>query len=70
MHHDTDGYFFKGNVENNYVWFGNRMFRVLRVYNDNSVKLVGKPVALMTKDDKIKAINYLNESVGVGIAGA
>ena len=29
---------------------------------ENSVKLVGKPVALMTKDDKIKAINYLNES--------
>lgn len=29
---------------------------------EHSVKLVGKPVALMTKDDKIKAINYLNES--------
>ena len=42
LHHDTDGYFFKGNVENNYVWFGNRMFRVLRVYNDNSVKLVSE----------------------------
>lgn len=45
LHHDTDGYFFKGNVENNYVWFGNRMFRVLRVYNDNSVKLVSEDLA-------------------------
>jgi len=42
LHHDTDGYFFKGNVENNYVWFGNRMFRVIRVYNDNSIKLVSE----------------------------
>ena len=29
---------------------------------EQSVKLIGKPVALMTKDDKIKAINFLNES--------
>ena len=42
LHHDTDGYFFKGKVDNNYVWFGNRMFRVIRVYNDNSVKLISE----------------------------
>ena len=42
LHHDTDGYFFKGNVDNNYVWFGNRLFRVIRVYNDNSVKLISE----------------------------
>ena len=29
---------------------------------EQSVRLIGKPVALMTKDDKIKAINFLNES--------
>lgn len=29
---------------------------------EQSVALVGVPVPLMTKDDKIKAINYLNES--------
>lgn len=29
---------------------------------EQSVKLIGKPVALMTKDDKIKAIHFLNES--------
>jgi len=27
-----------------------------------SIKLVGKPVAMMTKDDKIKAIQFLNNS--------
>lgn len=27
---------------------------------EQSVKLVGKPVSLMTKDDKVKAIQYLN----------
>ncbi|GFI62114.1 transcriptional regulator DauR [Clostridiales bacterium] len=29
---------------------------------EQSVRLIGKPVALMTKEDKIKAINFLNES--------
>lgn len=29
---------------------------------DQSVKLVGKPVALMSKDDKVKAIRFLNET--------
>ena len=29
---------------------------------EQSVKLVGKPVVMMTKDDKIKAIQFLNDS--------
>lgn len=29
---------------------------------EQSVALVGKPVAMMNKDDKVKAINYLNEA--------
>ena len=29
---------------------------------DQSVKLVGKPVALMTKEDKVKAIQFLNDT--------
>lgn len=40
LYQDKDGYFFKGNVSNNYVWFANRMFRVLRINKDNTVKLV------------------------------
>ncbi len=29
---------------------------------DQSTKIVGKPVPLMTKDDRVKAIRFLNES--------
>lgn len=35
---------------------------LLDVLIDEAVRLVGKPVGLMTKDDKIKAIQYLNET--------
>jgi hypothetical protein len=34
------GYIFKGNVDNNYVSFSGRIFRIMEVYNDNSVKVV------------------------------
>lgn len=40
LHRDSDGYYFKGDVTSNYVSFGNRLFRVLRINNDNTVKLV------------------------------
>ena len=40
LHQDKTGYYFRGNVQNNYVWFANRMFRVMRVNEDDSVKLV------------------------------
>ena len=36
--------------------------QVLDELVEQSVALVGKPVALMNKDDKIKAIRFLNES--------
>ena len=42
LHRDTDGYYFKGLVNNNYVLFANRIFRVVRVNSDNSVKLVSE----------------------------
>ena len=44
LYKDDDGYFFKGNVANNYVKFGNRLFRIIRVYNDGSVKVVSDDV--------------------------
>ncbi len=44
LHQDTLGYYFKGNVFNNYVKFGNRLFRVIRVNNDGSVKLVTQDI--------------------------
>lgn len=40
LHQDEEGYFFRGNVQNNYVWFANRMFRIMRVNDDGTVKLV------------------------------
>lgn len=43
----ADGYIFKGKVENNYVWFANRMFRVLSISDDNTVKLVSNDLVSM-----------------------
>lgn len=40
LHKDDKGYFFKGKVDKNYVWFANRLFRVMRINDDGSVKLV------------------------------
>lgn len=45
LHQDEEGYFFKGNVTNNYVWFANRMFRVMRINDDDTVKLVSEDLA-------------------------
>lgn len=44
LHQDTDGYYFKGNVENNYVSYGNRLFRVIRVNNDGSTKVISNDI--------------------------
>ena len=40
LHQNTDGYYFKGKIENNYVRFANRLFRIISINNDESVKLV------------------------------
>ena len=45
LHQDSDGYYFKGKVENNYVMFENRLFRIVRVNNDNTVKMVSEGFA-------------------------
>ena len=45
LHQDSDGYYFKGNVPNNYVIFANRAFRVIRINNDNTVRLVAEDLA-------------------------
>ena len=44
LYKDADGYYFKGNVANNYVKFGNRLFRIIRVYEDGSVKVISDDV--------------------------
>ena len=42
FYRDRNGYYFKGNVENNYVMFANRVFRVIRINTDNAVRLVSE----------------------------
>lgn len=44
LHQDTTGYYFKGNVLNNYVMFANRLFRVMQVNNDGTVKLISNDI--------------------------
>ncbi len=40
FHQLEDGYLFVGQVENNYVLFSNRLFRILRINENHSMKLV------------------------------
>lgn len=40
LHQDTEGYYFKGKVSNNYVRFANRNFRIIQILNDGSVRMV------------------------------
>ena len=44
LHQDTEGYYFKGMVENNYVVFFNQVFRVIRINEDNSVRMVSENI--------------------------
>ena len=61
LHQDTDGYYFKGNVDNNYVTFANRTFRIIRVNNDGSVKAITDSIAteFMWGEDS----NYVNSNL-------
>ena len=45
LHQDSEGYYFKGKVENNYVMIDNRLFRIMRVNNNDTVKLVSEGYA-------------------------
>lgn len=47
LYKKKNGYYFRGKVENNYVWFANRMFRVLSVEDDETVKLVSNDLVSM-----------------------
>ena len=42
LHQDKNGYYFKGKVENNYVKFANRNFRIIRLNKDNTIKLISE----------------------------
>ena len=63
LHRDSDVYFFKGTVTNNYVMIFNRLYRVLRVDNDGSVKLVSENTVasfMWGDDSKYKNSNLHN----------
>ncbi len=63
LHRDNDGYYFKGNITNNYVMIFNRLYRVLRVDNDGSVKLVSENTVasfMWGDDSKYKSSNLHN----------
>lgn len=67
FYNNNGTYMFKGNVENNYLYFSNQMFRILKVNNDNSVDLIldnpinnlmwNKNIVDYTKSDVHKYIN-------------
>jgi len=61
LHQDTDGYYFKGNTLNNYVKFGNRLFRIIRINNDNTVRVVSDDIvsSFMWGEDN----NYVNSNL-------
>jgi len=40
LHQEKDSYFFRGMVDTNYVSFGNRLYRIMEISRDNSVKIV------------------------------
>ena len=40
LHHDKNGYYYKGKVSNNYVKSANRLFRIIRINKDGSVKVI------------------------------
>ena len=44
LHQDTEGYYFKGAVESNYVSFYNKTYRVIRINDDNSVRMISENI--------------------------
>ena len=44
LHQDTEGHYFKGNVLNNYVKYSNRLFRIIRVNKDNSIRIISDDI--------------------------
>lgn len=63
LHQDSEGYYFKGAVSNNFVKFGNRLFRIVRVNNDKSVKVVSEDLVasfMWGEDSKYESSNLRN----------
>lgn len=69
LYRDNDGYFFKGEVNNNYVLFGNSSYRIIRINNDSTVKLVSNELVasfMWGEDSKYELSNlkhWLSQTV-------
>lgn len=59
FHRDKKGYYFKGNVGNNYIKFANRIFRIVRINNDESIKIVSDNIvaSMMRGEDDYEKSN-------------
>ena len=59
FHRDKQGYYFKGNVGNNYLKFANRMFRIVRINNDGSIRIVADNIvtSFMRGEDEYEKSN-------------
>ena len=44
LHQDTDGYYFKGNSVNNYIKYSNRLFRIIRINNNDTIKVISDDI--------------------------
>ena len=68
LHQDTDGYYFKGNAESNYVMFFNKLYRVIRINDDNSVRMISENIEgsfMWGEDSHYKSSNvhtFLNKT--------
>ena len=63
---DNDGtsFYYRGNVEDNYVTFANMCWRIVRIQGDGSIKLI-----LEDKDDVCKETTEANWEIGSGNPG-
>lgn len=71
MSEDDEGtsYYYRGEVENNYVSFANNLWRIVRINGDTSIRLIlndvsGETISFNNQDDNEKYVGYTydNES--------
>lgn len=52
-------YYFRGNVQNNYVLFADQIWRIIKINEDNSVRLIlNKPVSYINYSDYVNSKDY------------
>jgi len=60
LHQDKNGYYFYGNVKTNYVKYSNKLYRIVRINEDESISLItADNIANFMYNDN----NYLNSNI-------